>query len=189
MTNCTRGRYYISPVRDDWDQHLASAEFAINNADHRSTGASPFMLNYEYCPRMPFSIEVKSKSPAANDFVESMQRRITEARTLHRIATQRQKHYADKGRKDVQFQKNQWVLLSSKNLRFKMGTFKLLPRYVGPFQVHREVGKNAYELVLPENWKIHDTFHESQLAEYNSSGTYQPPPPIELLEGELEYIV
>ncbi len=182
-------RHYVSPVQDDWDQHLACAEFAINNADHRSTGASPFMLNYGYCPRMPFSIEVKSKSPAANDFVESMQRRITEARTLHRIATQRQKHYADKGRKDVQFQRDQWVLLSSKNLRFKMGTPKLLPRFVGPFQVHREVGKNAYELVLPENWKIHDTFHVSQLAEYHTSGSYQPPPPVELLEGEIEYEV
>ena len=59
----------------------------------------------------------------------------------------------------MQFLKDQWVLLSSKYLRFKMGTPKLLPRYVGPFQLHREVGKNAYELVLPEKWKIHDTFH------------------------------
>ena len=125
-------RHYVSPVQDDWDQHLACAEFAINNADHRSTGTSPFMLNYGYNPRIPFSIERKSKSPAANDFAESMQRRITEARILHRTATQRQKLYADKGRKDVQFQKDQWVLLSSKNLRFKMGTPKLLRRWVGP---------------------------------------------------------
>jgi len=129
------------------------------------------MLNYGYCPRMPFSIEVKSKSPAANDCVESMQRRIIEARSLHRIATQRQKHYADKGRKDVQFQKDQWVLLSPKKMRFKMGTPKVLPRFVGPFQVHREAGKNAYELVLPENWKIHDTFNVSQLAEYYTFGS------------------
>ena len=112
-----------------------------------------------------------------------------EARILHRDATQRQKHYADKGRKDVHFEKDQCVLLSSKHLRFKMGTPKLLPRYVGPFQIHKEVGKNAYELVLPENWKIHDTFHVSQLAEYHHSGAYQPPPPAELLEGELEYEV
>ena len=70
-----------------------------------------------------------------------------------------------------------------------MGTPKLLPRWVGPFQICKEVGKNAYELVLPENWKIHDTFHVSQLVEYHHSGAYQPPPPAELLEGELEYEV
>ena len=183
-------RHYVSPVQDNWDQHLACAEFAINKADHRSTGTSPFMLNYGCNPGIPSSIERKSKSPAANDFAECMQRRIIEARILHRTATQCQKLYVDKGRQDVQFQKDQWVLLSSKNLRFKMGTPKLLPRWVGPFQVHKEVGRHAYELVLPEKWKIHDTFHVSQLAEYHISGTYQPPPPpAELLEGELEYEV
>ena len=117
-------RHYVSPVQDDWDQHLACAEFAINNADHRSTGTSPFMLNYGCNPRIPFSIERKSKSPAANDFAESMQRRITEARILHRTATQRQKLYAEKGRKDVQFQKDQWVLLSSKKPALQDGHSK-----------------------------------------------------------------
>ena len=70
-----------------------------------------------------------------------------------------------------------------------MGTPKLLPRYVGPFQICKSVGKDAYELVFPENWKIHDTFHVSQLAEYHRRGSYQPPPPAEMLEGELEYEV
>ena len=66
---------------------------------------------------------------------------------------------------------------------------EILPRFVGPFQVCKQVGKDAYEVELPENWKIHDTFHVSQLAEYHLRGSYQPPPPAELLEGELEYEV
>ncbi len=41
-------RHFVSPVQDDWDQHLSCAEFAINNADHDSTGSSPFVLNYGY---------------------------------------------------------------------------------------------------------------------------------------------
>ena len=61
------------------------------------------MLNYGYSPRIPFSIDRTSKSPTADEFVLSMQRRITEARILHKLATQREKQYADVGRKEVQF--------------------------------------------------------------------------------------
>ena len=51
------------------------------------------------------------------------------------------------------------------------------------------MGKDACELILPEKRKIHDTFHVSQLAEYHSSGSYQPSPPAQLMEGDLEYQV
>ncbi|KAK9901072.1 hypothetical protein WJX75_001166 [Coccomyxa subellipsoidea] len=51
------------------------------------------------------------------------QRQVTEARACHRIASQRQKQYADSGRRDVQFKADDWVLLSSKNLHFKGRTF------------------------------------------------------------------
>ncbi len=129
------------------------------------------MLHYGYSPRIPFSIGKTSKSPAAADFVGAMQRRISEAIILNKVASQRQKLYANTSRKFVQFQPKQWVLLSSKNLRFKMGT--LLPRWGGPFQISKRVGKDAYEGVLPENMKIHDTFHVSQLADqHHSCGAY-----------------
>ena len=147
------------------------------------------MLDYGFCPGIPFSIAKTSKSPAATDFVEHMQRQITEARIVYKVASHRQKFYTDPHRNSVKFQPQQWVLLSSKNLRFKMGTPKLLPRWVRTSRVLKQVGKDAYELILPENWRIHDTFHVTQLAEYHSSGTYQPPPPAQLLEGELEYEV
>ena len=51
------------------------------------------------------------------------------------------------------------------------------------------MGKDACEAVLPENWKLHNAFHVSQLAEYHLCGSYQPSPPAELLEGETEYEV
>ena len=82
-------RHYVSPFQDDWDQYLscATCEFAINNAEHKSTGASPFMLNYGFSPKIPYSIERRTKSRAAYEFVQSMQRRLMEARTLHWVAS------------------------------------------------------------------------------------------------------
>jgi hypothetical protein len=79
--------------------------------------------------------------------------------------------------------------LSAKNLRFKEGTPKLLPRWVGPFQIAKSVGGNSYELILPARWRTHDVFHVSRLERYRRDGTVQPPPPAEVLEGEDEYEV
>lgn len=36
-------RHYVSPVHDDWDEHLTAAEFAANNAWQESIRMSPFM--------------------------------------------------------------------------------------------------------------------------------------------------
>jgi len=42
-------RHYISPTHDDWDEHLTTIEFAINNAYQQSIGITPpvaFRLTY-----------------------------------------------------------------------------------------------------------------------------------------------
>ena len=81
------------------------------------------------------------------------------------------------------------LLLSTKNVRRKNpGARKLLPKWIGPFKVIKQVGKVAYQLDLPNNLKLHDVFHVSLLQEYRSDGTVQPPPPM-LIEGEEEFEV
>ena len=93
--------------------------------------------------------------------------------------------YADKLHVNASFAVGDWVLLSSKNLHFKVGSPKLLPRWIGPFQ--KRVGEVAYELVLPRRWKVHDVFHVSCLEAYRRDGTIQPSPPTKLLDTEDEY--
>jgi hypothetical protein len=39
-------RHFVSPRQDDWDDHLALAEFAINDSVNPSTGYSLFDLAY-----------------------------------------------------------------------------------------------------------------------------------------------
>ena len=43
------------------------------------------------------------------------------------------------------------------------GAEKLKPRFYGPYKVVKEVGEVAYELELPEESKIHNAFHVSNL--------------------------
>ena len=181
-------RHYVSPSQDDWDEKLDCAEFAINNSLHSSNQESPFMQNYGRAPYLPVSVTPHARVPSATHFVQQMQRRMAEATHWHKLAIRRQKQYADQHRVDVHFQPDQWVLLNSMNLKLKVGTPKLLPRWVGPFQVKGSIGEVAYELILPNRWKLHDVFHVSQLQAYRSDGSVQPPP-AELLTGELEYEV
>ena len=70
-----------------------------------------------------------------------MQRRLLAAKTLHRIASQRQKQYADTRRTEEHFHKDDWVLLKSKNLHSKKGTPKLLPRYVDLSRFTRKLAR------------------------------------------------
>lgn len=57
------------------------------------------------------------------------------AQMTHRVATDKGAQYADTKRQEVQFGVGDWVVLSSTNMRFKVGTPKLHPRWVGLFQV------------------------------------------------------
>ncbi|GJY62084.1 hypothetical protein Tco_0462741 [Tanacetum coccineum] len=79
----------------------------------------------------------------------------------------RQKSYADKRRKPLEFEVGDRVLLKVSPwkgvVRFgKNG--KLAPRYVGPFEIVDRVCPVAYRLRLPQELScVHDTFHVSNL--------------------------
>ena len=49
---------------------------------------------------------------------------------------------------------------------------KLAPRYIGPFEVIKVVGKTAYQLQLPTQLSgVHDVFHVSMLRKCQSDAT------------------
>ena len=153
---------------DTWDTHLAAAEFAMNNAVNRSTGQSPFFLNYGFHPATPVSRELDIPVPAAKAFVESFVTRLSEAKRCLEAAQQRTTAYYNLGKKDITFAVGDAVLLSTKNLRSLSGTRKLQPRWIGPFAVKRMVGNAAVELTLPADLRIHPTFHVSLVRPYRA---------------------
>ena len=71
-------RHYINPSQNDWDQHLAAIEFAINNSWQESTKETPFFLNYGHHPLTPIQLSNGSVTvPKANTFVQNMHERIS----------------------------------------------------------------------------------------------------------------
>nr|GEU51769.1 reverse transcriptase domain-containing protein [Tanacetum cinerariifolium] len=82
-------------------------------------------------------------------------------------ACDRQKSYADKRRKPLEFSVGEYVLLKVSPwkgvVRFGKKE-KLAPRFVGPFEIIEKVGHVAYRLDLPEESNgVHDTFRVSNL--------------------------
>lgn len=82
-------------------------------------------------------------------------------------AQDRQKSYADKRRKELEFQMGEMVYLKrvtfkGKYRKTKMG--KLRHRYMGLFRIVERIGPVAYRLELPDELHpFHDVFHVSQL--------------------------
>ena len=176
-------RAYISSTHKDWDEHLANAQFAMNNSYQASIGCSPFLLNFGFHPRTPTTLHILKDStvPEASEFVSRIQDCLDKAKRCLQSAQDRMKVQYDKNKQDVSFNPGDEVLLSSKNLKLA-GCAKYIPRYVGPFKVLQCVGKLACKLQLPEGWKIHDVFHVSLLKPYIRGKTSAPPPTPALLD-------
>ncbi|KAA0048432.1 pol protein [Cucumis melo var. makuwa] len=95
----------------------------------------------------------------------------------HIFTTQsKKKSYADKRRKDLEFEVGDTVFLKVATmkgvLRFeKKG--KLSPSFVGPFEILERTGPVAYHLALPPAFfVVHDVFHVSMLRKYVTDPTH-----------------
>jgi hypothetical protein len=189
-------RHYTSVKQDDWDEFLASAEFAVNNAYHESIGTTPFRLWCGRDPRLPLSVALPAmykvaaaKNQKAAEFADRLQNGLVEAKKALEAARQRQKHFYDGKHRQVSFRVGDMVLLSSKNLKLKgVKSPKLQPKWVGPFEVIQRIGEVAYKLTLPGNMKIHNVFHVSILRLYKDDGRAPPPQPLDI-DGELYYSI
>jgi hypothetical protein len=177
-------RNYVTPDMSNWDQLLAPAEFAFNNARSASTGFSPFYLNYGRDPRIPAALIKRQRgdagqSPGIENFVATMDELLAEAKRSLLAAQHRQKFYADPNntQKEPAYAVGDKVLLSTRNIRFRhSGVRKLLPKYLGPFTVMAKHGPVAVRLDLPPKLTIHPVFHVSLLRKYYEGVKPKPPP-------------
>nr|KYP31329.1 Retrotransposable element Tf2 [Cajanus cajan] len=87
-----------------------------------------------------------------------------------KTAQSRQKSYADKRRKPLEFAEGEHVFLKvtpTSGVGRVLRAWKLTPRFVGPYQIIQRVGPVAYRLALPPSLSnLHDVFHVSQLRKY-----------------------
>ncbi|KAI3776337.1 hypothetical protein L1987_46113 [Smallanthus sonchifolius] len=147
-----------------WESHLPLVEFSYNNNYHTSIKAAPFEAIYGRKCRSPICwTEVGDSQLTGPELVFETSEKIVQIRNRMAAARDRQKSYADKRRKPLEFQIGDMVLLKVSPwegvIRFgKRG--KLNPRYVGPFKILKRIEPVAYQLDLPEGLSgVHNVFH------------------------------
>jgi hypothetical protein len=171
---------------------LPQAELSVNNAWQESIKNTPFMLNFEQQPRtlLTQSGGREIRVSQASNFAKTMAENLARAKASLLAARSCQKLFADKRRREVELDVEQKVLLPTINFKLAHpGTRKLLPKWVGPFEVPEQIGKVAYKVDLPPNLKMHKVFHMQLLKKYQDNGKVQPPPPPIEIDDSLKYEV
>ncbi|GJR02420.1 putative reverse transcriptase domain-containing protein [Tanacetum coccineum] len=161
-------RACVMDFRKGWDRHLPLIEFSYNNNYHTSIKAAPFEALYGRKCRSPICwAEVGDAQLTGPEIVRETTEKIIQIKHRLQASRDRQRSYADKRRKPLEFQVGDKVMLKVSPwkgvIRFgKRG--KLNPRYIGPFKILAKVGTVAYRLELPEQLsRVHSTFHVSNL--------------------------
>jgi hypothetical protein len=129
---------------------------------------APFEVIYGRRCQTPLSwSETGERQIFGPDLVVEAEDKVKVIQANLRIAQSRQKSYADKRRKPLQFQAGDFVYLRvspTKGVQRFGIKGKLAPRYVGPFEILKVCGPVAYKICLPSQLAaIHDVFHISQL--------------------------
>ena len=121
-------------------------------------------------------MELSEKKVIDPDLIQETEEKVKMIKERLKVATDRQKSYAEMKRKGIRYEIGEKVFLKvspwKKVVRFgKNG--KLSPKFIGPYEVIEKVGQVAYRLALPPNLeKIYNVFHVSMLRRYRSDPSH-----------------
>ncbi|KAK9048501.1 hypothetical protein SSX86_021038 [Deinandra increscens subsp. villosa] len=153
----------------------------------------PFEMLYGRKCRTPVCWgEVGQRELSSREVVRETSAKIDIVRARLKAAQDRQKSYADKRRRPIEFQEGDYVLLKVSPwkgvIRFRKRG-KLSPRFIGPFKILARVGKVAYQLELPEELSgIHNTFHVSYLRKCLADESAYVPLDDLVIDDKLNYV-
>ena len=138
---------------------------------------SPYEALYGKQCRTPICWnETRERKLLGLEIVQTTVDKVNVIRARLKEAQDRQKSYADKRRKDLEFEVEDRVFLKLSPwkgvVRFgKRG--KLSPHYIGPLEIVERIGPVAYRLDLPEEFsRVHNVFHISMLRKYISDPSH-----------------
>ncbi len=116
-------RNFVNDTVDDWDEHIAAVQFALNNSQQASTKKTPFELVYGRHPLIPAALlgTTDTAVPAANSFLNTRAADIKLAKKHLKEAQERQARSANRTRRDAEFKVGDLVKLSTEHTSLNVG--------------------------------------------------------------------
>ena len=184
--------------KTSWCKMLPLAEFAYNNSFQATIGMAPYEALYGRKCRSPICWHeagekklMESVDAERTDFVNETSEMIKLIRRRIETAQSRQKSYADKRRRPLEFAVGEYVFLKVAPMKGVMRfgkKSKLSPRFIGPYEIVKQIGKVAYQLKLPSEMSaIHNVFHVSMLKKYVPDPTHVIEPQVIEIREDLSY--
>ncbi|GKE84418.1 retrotransposon protein, putative, ty3-gypsy subclass [Tanacetum coccineum] len=137
----------------NWDDYICLVEFAYNNSWHASIKCAPFEMLYGRKCRAPICWDqVGERILEGPKMIKVTNEKVVVAREKLKEARTRQKSYADRHRRSLEFQPGDHVFLKvspTRGVRRFGIKGKLSPRFIGPFEILDRVGEVSYRLALP----------------------------------------
>ncbi|KAI2657384.1 Transposon Tf2-6 polyprotein [Labeo rohita] len=183
-------RTFCHGHQNSWNQFLGWAEYAQNSLRQPSTGLTQFQCVLGFQPPLfPWNGE-PSDVPAVDHWFRESERVWDAAHHHLQRAVNRSKAVTDRRRiPGPNFTPGQKVWLSTRDIRLRLPSKKLSPRFIGPFTIVEQVNPITYRLQLPPQYRIHPTFHVSLLKPCHEPllpstepGQEEEPPPLLVLE-------
>ena len=119
---------------------------------------------------------MRERSTTGSDLVRDASKKVDLIRKHLLMAQSRQKSYADRRRRPLEYEAGDHVFLKviPKRGVINFGKWgKLSSRYIGPFEILKRVGTIAYWLDLtPSLSGVHEVVHVSMLQKYTPDPTH-----------------
>lgn len=178
---------------EDWSHFLPWAEYAQNSLRHSTTQLTPFQCVLGYQPPLyPWNAST-TDSPAVDEWFRQSEQVWERTHQQLMQASHIAKQKADR-RCGSHPNYQSGDRLSTRDLKLPLSSRKLRPKYIGPFQILKQINKVTYRLDLPKHSRIAPSFHVSLLKPVTPGPLAtvvpedSPPEPLEI-EGRPAYRV
>ena len=135
------------------DEVLPLIEFTYNNSFHASIGMAPYETLYSRKCRTPLCWYQDGEAVLVGpELLEQTTEKFKMVRDRMQASQSRQKAYADRRRRPLEFAAGDHVFLRvtrTTGVGRALRSRKLSPKFLGPYQITRRIGPVAYEIALP----------------------------------------
>ena len=163
----------------DWDLKIDTILMGYRASRQGSTKFSPYYMLFQKNMRLPICNEIGPKNEEKiltddsslntliNSLLQSQEKAFQQAEQNIKIAQKKQKQTYDRKHQLQEFEINTLVMLENTIQKQRKGG-KLEPLWLGPYSIHRCLGKGVYELTNKDGKVLKKKTNIARLKVYNT---------------------